>query len=353
MKGKFTVLTEAVQVKIKQLIVDGVLSGETRAETFRKISVVIRKYAEQTPKALRQSFTAQVAKNAVAAYNRFKRSVEETATANGITVLMLAALLRGERKAVETAERSGKPISEQVIDVERNVSRRLAEGGKEDYTEYIYPDKINTPDIRAKIKAELRRMSGEDGQLRNRAEMHVRHEAQQASIEEMRASGIKLVWASTHADSSKRCEPWQGRLYSLDGTYGEINGHSYEPLANATDVYVTTKAGKVWKNGLLGFGCRHRLIPYNDHQAPPKAFSAEEMERRRKLNEQQRAIERGIRRQKAEAWEILHVDGKRAQGLFRAAKANVEKYRAFCRKNNLVALPYRTQVMTEEMQNVE
>lgn len=342
-----------MQVKVKQLIVDGVLSGETRAETFRKIAVVIKKYAEHTPKELRKEFTANVAKNAVTAYNRFKRKVEETAAANSITVLMLAALLRGERKAVETAERSGKPIAEQVIEVERNVSRRLTESGKEDYTEYIYPDKINPTDIKAKIKEELRRMSGEDGQLRNRAEMHVRHEAQQASIEEMRASGVKLVWASTHADCSKRCEPWQGRLYSLDGTYGEIDGHSYQPLENATDVYVTTKAGKVWKNGLLGFNCRHRLMPYNDHQAPPKAFSADEMERKRKLNEQQRAIERAIRRQKAEAWEIIHVDGKRAQGLFRTAKANEEKYRAFCRKNNLVALPYRTQVMTEEIRNVE
>lgn len=333
MKGKFTVLTEAVQVKCKQLIVDGVLSGETREETFRKISVVIRKYAEQTPKALRQSFTVQVAKNAVAAYNRFKRKVEETAAFYGLSVLMLGVLMRGER--------SGKSIAEQVIEVEQ--------GG----TEYIYPDKINTPDIRKKVKAELRRMSGEDGQLRNRAEMHVRHEAQQASIEEMRASGVRLVWASTHADCSERCEPWQGRLYSLDGTYGEINGHAYQPLENATDVYVTTKAGKVWKNGLLGFNCRHRLIPYNDHQAPPKAFSADEMARRRKLNERQRAIEREIRRIKAEAWEIVHVDKKRAQRLFKAARENEEKYREFCRKNNLVALPYRTQVMTEEMRNVE
>ena len=344
MKGKFTVLTEAVQVKIKQLIVDGVLGGETRSETFDKIVVLVKKYARQTPQELRKDFVRVIMHNAVKGYDEFKRKTVTIVQNSGITILLLGALLRGEK--------SGKPIAEQVIDVQRNYERRLNDGVKEDYTEYIFPDRIDVEDVRKKVKAEIRRLSddGDGSGLRNRAEMYVRHEAQQASIEEMRASGVRLVWASTHVDCSTRCAPWQGKLYSLDGTYGEINGTSYQPLENAVNVYVTTKAGKVWKNGLLGFNCRHRLVPYNEHQAPPKAFTADEMARRRALNERQREIEREIRKQKAQAWEIINQDRETSQRLFASAKRNEEAYRAFCRKHNLVALPYRTQVMVEEMQ---
>ena len=95
--------------------------------------------------------------------------------------------------------------------------------------------------------------------LRNLAEMEVRYTDHLDSIDDLKSRGVKLVIASTHADCSKRCLRWQGRIYSLDGTYGEINGKKYIPLEVATNIYYTTKAGRVYKNGLLGFNCRHRL----------------------------------------------------------------------------------------------
>ncbi len=683
MKGEFTVLTEAVQVKIKQLIIDGVLNGEPRTLTFRKIRRAIENYAVNCPREIRDSFVQVLWQGALKLYPQFRANIENVASAAGVVVLMLGGLLRGERKAVETAQRSGKPVAEQLTTAQENIEHRQAQGGTvEDYTEYIYPDRIDVDDVRKKVKAKIRELSetetesGDGHNLRNRAEMYVRHEAQQDSIEQMRKDGVKLVWASTHVDCSRRCAPWQGKLYSLDGTYGEINGKKYQPLENATDIWYTTKAGKRWKNGLLGFNCyddqtevytdqgwkhfaelngeekvltlnpetrglewqkptayyckewhgemtylhnqntnllitpdhsclyftqknsalrfreaksltaasflyagcewqgndcktidvcgydvdselyckllayyladgskhcataikiaqtnndemfaelsalpfkiwhddnkivihnkqltgkfaeyghatekyipeeikglsrrllnvflnayvktdgytetsikacgvtsqhrclfttskrmaddlseialkaglrpkfeirkyagtkqtfkngtytinndlyvihlnwrttithftkesvhydgnvycvevpnhtlyvrrngqtawcgncRHRLVPYNEHQAPPKAFTAQEMKVRRALNERQRALERGIRKQRALAWELIHQDGAEARRLFAVAKRNEEKYREFCRKNNLVALPYRTQVMREEI----
>lgn len=357
-KGELTVWTEAVQVKIKQLIVDGVLSGEPRQATWKRIKATINKYAERVPQLLRVDFVRTLTNGALRLYGEFRAEVENTAQDFGLSLLFLGALFRGENKAIETAQRSGKPVAEQVIETQANYERRLTEGGKEDYTEYIYPDRIDVADVRKKVKTKIRDLSatetekGDGHNLRNRAEMYVRHEAQQQSIDEMRRQGVKLVWASTHADCSTRCAPWQGRLYSLDGTYGEVNGYKYQPLENAVNVYVTTRTGRVWKNGLLGFNCRHRLIPYNEHQMPPKSFSEKEMERRRVLNERQRAAERNIRRQKSLAWELIHQDKNAAQKLFDAAKRDEQRYREFCRKNNLVALPYRTQVMIEEMPNV-
>lgn len=92
--------------------------------------------------------------------------------------------------------------------------------------------------------------------LRNRTEMEVRYNDHLNSIEELKASGHKLVICSVHSDCSERCSHWQGRIYSLDGTYGTTSdGKSYIPLEVATDVYYTTRVGRVYKNGLLGFNC--------------------------------------------------------------------------------------------------
>ncbi len=92
--------------------------------------------------------------------------------------------------------------------------------------------------------------------LRNRAEMEVRYQGHLDNIQRLRDSGARLVVASTHSDCSERCRPWQGRVYSLDGTSGTTDdGRKYVPLETATDVWYTTKAGKRYKNGLLGFNC--------------------------------------------------------------------------------------------------
>lgn len=92
--------------------------------------------------------------------------------------------------------------------------------------------------------------------LRNRAEMEVRYQRHLDSIEELRAAGHKLVIASTHADCSERCAPFQGRVYSLDGTSGTTDdGRPYVPLEVATNVPYTTRAGVTYMNGLLGFNC--------------------------------------------------------------------------------------------------
>lgn len=170
----------------------------------------------------------------------------------------------------------------------------------------------------------------------------------------MRANGDKLVWASTHVDCSPRCFPWQGRLYSLDGSYGTTDtGVSYQPLENAVNVPYTTKAGKTYMNGLLGFNCRHRLIPYKDEQQPPKGYTKAQTVKAYQLDLAQRAMEREIRRVKERAHLLKGVedvkDGEISK-LFAQARNMTQAYRKFCRDNNRVAMIYRTQVTVEEQE---
>ena len=123
---------------------------------------------------------------------------------------------------------------------------------------YGIPNGIYAKDYMQKVNEVYTRLAKNDAldpddisgrnSLRNRAEMEVRYEYHQNEIQSFKDAGTKLVVCSTHADCSDRCFPWQGKVYSLDGTSGKTeDGRSYVPLETATDIYYTTKAGKTYK----------------------------------------------------------------------------------------------------------
>ncbi len=170
--------------------------------------------------------------------------------------------------------------------------------------------------------------------LRNRAEMEVRYHGHMEQIEELKRAGHRLVIASSHSDCSERCRPWQSRVYSLDGTSGKTDdGRRYVPLEQATDIYYTTKAGITYKNGLLGFNCRHYLVPYQKGLAFPiwsKAIS----DREYRITEKQRYLERGIRKWKYRAEMMMG----QSEAEYKRAKLKAKwwelRYKEFCRKNS-------------------
>lgn len=176
--------------------------------------------------------------------------------------------------------------------------------------------------------------------LRNLAEMEVRYQGHQDNIEELRTAGEKLVVCSSHADCSGRCAKWQGRVYSLDGTYGTINGHKYVPLEKATDIYYTTKAGRVYKNGLLGFNCRHYLEPYREQLLP--TISAEKRKAEYDITVKQRELEREVRRYKVET---LYKETPKERNVYRAkARQAYERYIRFSKENHRAFYPMRTDI---------
>lgn len=181
--------------------------------------------------------------------------------------------------------------------------------------------------------------------LRNLAEMEVRYNDHLQQIEDLKAAGNKLVIASSHADCSDRCRPWQGRVFSLDGTSGKTDdGRDYVPLEKATDVFYTTKAGKTYKNGLLGFSCRHYLVPYKSGYRFPKPDAKEER-KQYDITLKQRAYEREVRKWRDEALEYQGVDDKR----YNYAKAKADEwnkeYINFSRENKRAYYPSRTKIL--------
>lgn len=345
----FVTYTTAVQLKIKEVITHDIMRGVDRQTTFKKLKELIEKFGRTIADELvRKQFETSLARGALRIYEQTAARLENIAHAFSLPLVALVSFMRGEN------------VSQQTVRTEmQRPSGGVSSGAMR---EYLFEDRIEIPDVRKKLKAEIERLmfdiADEDikdrngASLRNVAEIHVRHDYQQASIVQMRADGVKLVWASTHVDCSARCFPWQGKLYSLDGTYGTTDsGVSYQPLENAVNVPYTTKAGKTYMNGLLGFNCRHRLIPYKDEQEPPQGYTKAQTVKAYQLDLQQRAMEREIRRVKERAHLLKGVGGVRsgeASKLFAQARDMTEVYRKFCRDNNRVAMIYRTQVTIEE-----
>lgn len=204
-----------------------------------------------------------------------------------------------------------------------------------------------------KVKPTLDRLMGEvaldthdytgRNSLRNLAEMEVRYNDHLETIERFKTDGVKLVVASAHADCSDRCAKWQGRVYSLDGSYGTTaEGYRYVPLEKATDVFYTTKAGRTYKNGLLGFNCRHKLEEYTGKLLP--TVSKETRKREYEITIKQRELERAVRKKKVEALMLKDID---KEGYLRAkaeATRLYETYKSYCHENKRAYYPMRVAI---------
>lgn len=209
------------------------------------------------------------------------------------------------------------------------------------------------------VKAELidsgaKALYDEGVSLRNIAEMTVRYDHQKQMIADLRDGGTKLVYIEPHANCSKRCEKYQvggskhpSGLYSLDGSSGVTpeDGVPYRPLEFATnnpeDRY-TTSEGKTYQNGcILGYNCRHRLIPYKPN-IQPIPIPASVIKKTREIETTQREMEREIRQMRGTLLQATNAaEGKKLRGEIKKAE---ERYIAFSRKNDMTYYIRRTEI---------
>lgn len=186
--------------------------------------------------------------------------------------------------------------------------------------------------------------------LRNISEMTVRWERKQAEQARLEAEGKDLVWISAHANCSKRCEPYQGKLYSMSGRSGEIDGYSFIPLKDVTDIeYTSEKTKKSYPNGIIkGYNCRHYLIPYNKGNKPIEV-PADIVAQQREINNTQRAMERQVRDLRELAVTTpVKSDSTRAR---KAAVKAYKEYKDFCREHKVAYYPSRVQVWSEQIES--
>ena len=178
--------------------------------------------------------------------------------------------------------------------------------------------------------------------LRNEAETRVRLEANREDINKVKDKE-KFVMTTSHADCSPRCEPWQGRLFSTDGTSGYKDGMHYVPLKEAME----GENGD--GNGIIsGYNCRHRAVPYRKGMRKPEEYSKQEIKKERALDTKQRYHENRIRKMKLEE-KLASENGniERAKILNERWKKENNKYEVFSLRNERAFYKWRTEIGDE------
>lgn len=155
--------------------------------------------------------------------------------------------------------------------------------------------------------------------------------------------GIQLIEVSSHMGARPLCAPYQGRIFSRDGSKGITTDGAggkiyYTPLSE-------TSYGQ--PAGLFGINCGHVQYPFapgiNFQRYFP--YPEEENAKRYQQFQRQRAMERDIRATKRECMMLQELDDK--EGLQKASqrlRAQKQKYSAYCKDTGLGTHYDRTQV---------
>ncbi len=179
---------------------------------------------------------------------------------------------------------------------------------------------------------------------RNRAEIAARYEANLKDLQNLIAQGVKYVWTTSHPNCSKRCQPHQGKLYSLDPNdkHGRLDGRSYTYLG---DVLELNNGNSI----INGYNCRHRLVAYQEGSHPPNEYTLDEIKKEYAIDARQRNYENQIRQLKTEE-RLARANGnlEHAKQLRKQWRRLNKNYEIFSLKNNRAFYRWRTRVSDDE-----
>ena len=182
-----------------------------------------------------------------------------------------------------------------------------------------------------------------------KSEIDLRAEEQQKKLDSLLKHGYTLCWLSSHANCSKRCAPWQGKLVDIRN-YSKVPSFKMGRKVDGYEVYslpsimAQTDRYGYHNNIINGFNCRHHLIPYTKGSKPPKPYADEEMEKERRIEAKLREMERQIRYLKRMAKLYNDIDRKLARIYANKAKEATKRYKAFAKKHGYQWHSYRIEV---------
>lgn len=327
------------QTEIKLAVKEEFLCGWNKARARARIDKIVKRALSRlTSPTLKRDAEKGFLEFANRCYALLVRSLPSD---NGLLVSSMLLLAGGRATGRQRAE------------AERIVRRRLPERARLYTTDAKgVPLQEYSKEYMKKVVKAFKELAGAEARapesgnltLRAKAELQVRYEATQGTLADMRARGVRLIYIPPHADCSERCAPWQDRIYSLDGSWGTVDGRPFVPIETATDIYYTTKAGKTYQNGLFGFGCRHEPREYKPGMVIPRVpevvRKAEES-----INARQRAYERAIVKARERALLLKDVDrGEYLQWRKKAIELNRE-YIRFSREHERAYYPARTKIL--------
>lgn len=345
--NKQALSVEEAQGLIRQAVRDALLYRQTKQELDKKAFRIIQLcLAQLTIPSLKNA-----AYRSLVAYYQRQRQIAAQIPPKRLFVFL--CLLRLTQKDSPYAAKISLTEARKTVGVElgvdmpersdevMNLGSPLQKYHRDYYRENILPT-FNQMASEEALDPDSEKYWDKRSTLRNRAEREVRYQGHVDQLDDFKARGIKLVIVSAHADCSDRCKPWQGRVYSLDGTSGvTADGRKYVPLEEATDIW--TPDGK-WKNGLFGFNCRHYMVEYKDGYRFPKVTLKTE-EEQYKITTKQRYMERQVREWRTRAAMSKGVNAKEYNRAIEKARFYNERYIKYSHKHNRPYYDTRTKII--------
>lgn len=167
--------------------------------------------------------------------------------------------------------------------------------------------------------------------------------AQQAQFDRMDDYGLNLVEVSSHSGARPKCAKDQGKIFNRSGG----GGYTTDLHGRKIRYYAWSESSYGEPDGILGINCGHQIYPFTPGVSYQTYFPEPEEENAEayKKSQQQRELERRVRKSKRECM-MLETAGdpegaRQAQHLL---KQRQDALRQFCGDNGLRYKPDRTAV---------
>lgn len=263
-------------------------------------------------------------------------------------------------------------ISGKAIIINTGVKNNYETGGVNNIRDYFttgetgysqmfiddYQKRVNREIMRiASMNVVLVDRKGRTMSARNLAEMQVRYEEQVKDFEKLDEKGVKFVVATSHANASERCQPWQGKIFELDAKVGDVKiGKEIQhgepiPKGKMPDGKNYYSLKEAMEKGFLGYNCRHRIIEYKSGMIMPKQYTENQINKERNIEQTARSLERQIRNAKKKSMLANNtLDRKKYQ---EQSKMLQDTYWDYCKDHDYQVAEWRTRVAINEREGIK
>lgn len=341
-------IIETAETEIKKLINFYALFLKPKRELEERINGIIKAVSNRLPNSLFEKYKYILGLHETA--QKMIRDYYDSVVRNYrniVAVLLLVGISIKAKNPLELNKQlKTKSVIREIETHKREIDTwAMAKG---------YPNVLNYPqELKKKIGglAKTQTVASEPGKkpitVWQKAELDLRYEGQVDMIRDLVNNGVQYAWTSTHPDCSKRCEKWQGKLFDLQAEHSDLPGHRMRNKVDGNTVYcfkeVISKVDKYGyqNNIIIGFNCRHKLVPYKPGSVAPQEYTKEQVRRNREINEKLRKLEREIRYYKQQSILYNGIDKSLANKYKQKAKELTEYYKDFANKNGYAWYEWR------------
>lgn len=326
--SKIIVKIEEASAEVKSLIAESIREGVQQEELTKRLNAEIARQCDEIDEPIKNEMRRALVTGAKRWYWQIRQ-----------TINIAEFNLRATLSSAKTPDVRLTDLLSKMASIREDSFRTILDDGANRGIPVI-------EDYQKSIRLAIRVMAAEPPKinvrgavvpLRNRAEMATRYAASVRDLARLREAGVDLVWTSSHPNCSERCRTYQGKLWSLTGKSGVIDGIPYKPIEEAL------RGIHGDGNGIIsGYNCRHRLIVYTRGSRAPNDYSESYMLREYALDQIQRRQENAIRKLKIEEKTY------RSAGFITEAKACRKRWRLkqaqhirWCQDNDRPHYPYR------------